>query len=89
MASPGRRPRSLEQKERGRTLASQLKAARIERYGDIAIEAFAAEARISPNTLRKLEGGEGNPGFFTVADLASFLELRLDQLAYPKVKDSR
>jgi transcriptional regulator with XRE-family HTH domain len=63
------------------TLARHLKAARHARFGDLSIETFAARAGISPSTLRKLERGVGNPGFFTVAGVASELGLSLDDLA--------
>lgn len=89
MAAPGRHPSSERNKKRGAELARQLKAGRTTKFGQLSIEAFAAEAGVSPNTLRKLESGQANPGIFTVADVAKKLDLVLDDLIIPPIRRRR
>jgi transcriptional regulator with XRE-family HTH domain len=89
VAASGRHPSSERNKTRGAELARRLKAGRAEKFGQLSIEAFAAEAGVSPNTLRKLESGQANPGIFTVADVAEKLDLVLDDLIAPPRRRSR
>lgn len=84
MAQPGRPPHTPETLARGRKLAARLKRERTRQFGDLAFEKFAHEAGVSPNTLKKVEKGQGSPGFFVVADLAAKLQVPLDELATPR-----
>ena len=61
--------------ERGRRLGALLRDAR----GDRSILDVALEARVSPETLRKIETGRiATPAFSTIAALATTLNLSLD-----------
>lgn len=86
MAAAGRPELTDAQHARGEQLAAALKRERTRQHGSMSIEAFAADAGISPNTLKKIERGEGSPGFFTIADLATYLGLSLDDLASARRK---
>jgi len=84
VADPGRPSHSPETLARGRALAERLKSERTRQFADLALEAFAHEAGVSPNTLKKVEKGQGSPGFFVVADLAAKLHVPLEELAGPR-----
>ncbi|VEI89135.1 Helix-turn-helix domain [Nocardiopsis dassonvillei] len=72
-----REPLTADQIERGRLLGALLRRARAERT----MVDVAREARISVETLRKIEGGRiPTPTFFTVAAIADALGLSLDEL---------
>ncbi|MEV2276513.1 transcriptional regulator [Nocardiopsis sp. CNR-923] len=72
-----REPLSADQIERGRLLGSLLRSAR----GDRTMVDVARQAGISVETLRKIEGGRiPTPAFFTVAAVATALDLSLDDL---------
>ena len=72
-----REPLTADQIERGRLLGGLLRQARAERT----MVDVAREARISVETLRKIEGGRiPTPTFFTVAAIAAALGLSLDDL---------
>ncbi|MET9254556.1 helix-turn-helix domain-containing protein [Streptomyces sp. NPDC048182] len=73
-----RTPLTPEERERGERLGRLLRAAR----GPRSMVEVAAEAGVSPETLRKIETGRApTPAFFTVAALAGALGLSLDELA--------
>jgi transcriptional regulator with XRE-family HTH domain len=64
--------------ERGRRLGAVLRRAR----GSASLAQVAAAARVSVETLRKIETGRiPTPAFFTVAALAGVLGLSLDELS--------
>ncbi|MFF3666602.1 helix-turn-helix domain-containing protein [Microtetraspora malaysiensis] len=64
--------------ERGNRLGALLRQARAER----SIVEVAAAAGLSPETLRKIETGRvPTPAFFTIAALATVLNVSLDVLA--------
>ena len=72
-----RLPLTPAEVERGRRLGALLRRAR----GSRSILEVALEARVSPETLRKIETGRvATPAFPTVAAVAAVLELSLDQL---------
>ncbi|WP_150253202.1 helix-turn-helix domain-containing protein [Nocardiopsis deserti] len=74
-----REPLTADQIERGRLLGGLLRQARAERT----MVDVAREARISVETLRKIEGGRiPTPTFFTVAAIAAALGLSLDDLLH-------
>ena len=71
-------PLTAEEHERGQRLGEVLRAAR----GPRSMTSVAAAVGMSPETLRKIETGRiPTPAFFTVAALATALELSLDALA--------
>lgn len=73
-----RLPHTPEDIERGRRLGALLRQAR----GSRSILEVASMARISPETLRKIETGRlVTPSFATVTAVASALDLSLDSLA--------
>jgi len=75
MIRPPLRP---EEHERGRALGRALRAAR----GDRSLLDVAAEAGISPETLRKIETGRiATPAFFTIMALCEALGVTADELA--------
>jgi DNA-binding phage protein len=70
-------PLTTEERERGERLGAVLRQARAER----SMVEVAAEARISVETLRKIETGRiPTPAFFTVASIADAVGLSLDAL---------
>jgi DNA-binding phage protein len=73
-----RQPLSESERERGSALGRLLREAR----GSRSIVEIAAEAGLSPETLRKIERGAiCTPAFFTIVALADCLGLRLEELA--------
>ncbi|HLU28647.1 MAG TPA: helix-turn-helix transcriptional regulator [Glycomyces sp.] len=73
-----RPPLTPEDHARGRALGRALRAAR----GSRSLPDVAAEAGVSPETLRKIETGRiATPAFFTVAALCRALGLSADDLA--------
>lgn len=72
-----RLPLTPEEIARGRRLGALLRRAR----GERSIVEVALDARVSPETLRKIETGRvATPAFSTVAAVARVLGLSLDQL---------
>lgn len=72
-----RLPLSPAEVERGRRLGVLLRRAR----GERSVLGTALEARISPETLRKIESGRvATPSFPTVAAVAHVLGLSLDDV---------
>ena len=72
-----RPPLTAAERERGRRLGALLRTAR----GDRSPAEVAAAAGVSAEVLRKIESGRvPTPAFFTVAALASALDLPLDRL---------
>ncbi|MFJ4770181.1 helix-turn-helix domain-containing protein [Streptomyces uncialis] len=72
-----RTPLTQEERERGERLGRLLRDAR----GSRSMAEVAAEADLSPETLRKIETGRApTPALFTVAALARVLGLSLDEL---------
>jgi transcriptional regulator with XRE-family HTH domain len=70
-----RLPLSPVEVERGQRLGALLRRAR----GERSILQVALDARISPETLRKIEKGRiATPAFPTIAALAEVLDLSLD-----------
>ncbi|MFI1968791.1 transcriptional regulator [Streptomyces cinnamoneus] len=73
-----RTPLTPWERQRGERLGALLRAAR----GKRSMVAVAADAGLSPETLRKIETGRApTPAFFTVAALASVLGISLDDIA--------
>lgn len=73
-----RAPLTPEQLEAGRRLGETLRRCRAGR----SLHEVAAQAGISPETLRKIETGRlPSPAFGVVASLARALDLSLDALA--------
>lgn len=72
-----RLPLTPAEVERGRRLGALLRRARAER----SMLEVALQARVSPETLRKIESGRvATPAFPTVAAIAEVLGLSLDQV---------
>ncbi|HEX9230007.1 MAG TPA: helix-turn-helix transcriptional regulator [Arthrobacter sp.] len=72
-----RLPLTPEEVERGRRLGALLRRAR----GERSMLETALEARVSPETLRKIETGRvATPAFPTIAAIADVLGLSLDSL---------
>ncbi|GAA3007211.1 helix-turn-helix domain-containing protein [Streptomyces fulvorobeus] len=72
-----RTPLTPEERARGQRLGRLLREARQDR----SMNAVAASAGISAETLRKIETGRApTPAFFTVAALAGALGLSMDDL---------
>jgi transcriptional regulator with XRE-family HTH domain len=70
-------PLTTSERERGERLGTLLREAR----GERSIVDVAAEAGISPETLRKIERGRiPTPAFFTVVAVADVLGVGLDDL---------
>jgi transcriptional regulator with XRE-family HTH domain len=70
-------PLTTSERERGERLGALLRQAR----GERSIVDVAAEASISPETLRKIERGRiPTPAFFTVVAVADVLGVGLDDL---------
>ncbi|TDE15012.1 helix-turn-helix domain-containing protein [Jiangella asiatica] len=70
-------PLTMSERERGERLGRALREAR----GRRSIVGVAAQAGISPETLRKIERGRiPTPAFFTVVAVADVLDLSLDAL---------
>ncbi|MFI5931785.1 helix-turn-helix domain-containing protein [Actinoplanes sp. NPDC051494] len=70
-----RMPLTPAEVERGQRLGSLLRLAR----GDRSMLMTALEARVSPETLRKIESGRvATPAFPTIAAIADVLGLSLD-----------
>ncbi len=70
-----RLPLSPAEVERGERLGALLRRAR----GERSVLATALEARVSPETLRKIESGRvATPAFPTIAAIAQVLDLSLD-----------
>jgi transcriptional regulator with XRE-family HTH domain len=66
------------ERHRGERFGAMLRQAR----GERSMVEVAAAAGVSAETLRKIETGRApTPAFFTVAALASALDLSLDELA--------
>ncbi|GAB3645640.1 helix-turn-helix domain-containing protein [Glycomyces tarimensis] len=75
-----RPPLTPDDHERGRALGRALRAAR----GSRSPAAVAAEAGISPETLRKIETGRiATPTFFTIMSLCRALGISADDLVGP------
>ncbi|MEU2711776.1 helix-turn-helix transcriptional regulator [Streptomyces sp. NPDC007205] len=73
-----RTPLTPEERERGERLGQLLRESR----GGRSMAEVAAQAGVSPETLRKIETGRApTPAFFTVAALARALGLSMDELA--------
>src|SRR6478735_4136657 len=72
-----RLPLTPAEVERGQRLGALLRRAR----GDRTMLETALEARISPETLRKIESGRvATPAFPTIAAIAEVLGLSLDEV---------
>ncbi|MDQ0822297.1 transcriptional regulator with XRE-family HTH domain [Arthrobacter sp. V4I6] len=70
-----RLPLTFEEVERGQRLGALLRRAR----GDRSMLDIALDARVSPETLRKIERGRvATPAFPTIAAIANVLGLSLD-----------
>jgi transcriptional regulator with XRE-family HTH domain len=73
-----RPPLSPEERTRGERLGELLRRAR----GDRSMTEVAAKAGVPVETLRKIESGRvPTPAFFTVAALATALDVSLDTIA--------
>lgn len=80
-----RLPLTPEDIERGQRLGALLRRAR----GSRSMLEIAFEARVSPETLRKIEAGRvATPAFSTIAAIAGVLGLSLDaiwaEISWPK-----
>jgi transcriptional regulator with XRE-family HTH domain len=70
-----RLPHTPAEVERGQRLGALLRRAR----GDRSMLQTAIDARLSPETLRKIESGRvATPAFPTIAAIAAVLDLSLD-----------
>jgi transcriptional regulator with XRE-family HTH domain len=79
-----RDPLTPADRARGERLGALLRAARADR----SLADVAGAARISTETLRKIEAGRiPTPAFFTVAALAAALDLSLDTIAAASAPD--
>jgi transcriptional regulator with XRE-family HTH domain len=73
-----RPPLSPQERARGEQLGGLLRRAR----GDRSMTEVAAKAGVPVETLRKIESGRvPTPAFFTIAALATALDLSLDSIA--------
>lgn len=73
-----RTPLTPRERQRGEQFGALLRQAR----GDRSMVEVAAAAGVSAETLRKIETGRApTPAFFTVAALATVLEVSMDELA--------
>ena len=73
-----RPPLSPEERARGERLGELLRRAR----GNLSMTEVAARAGVPVETLRKIESGRvPTPAFFTVAALATALDLSMDTIA--------
>lgn len=73
-----RTPLTRWERQRGERFGALLRQAR----GERSMVEVAAAAGVSAETLRKIETGRApTPAFFTVAALATALEISLDELA--------
>jgi transcriptional regulator with XRE-family HTH domain len=80
-----RTPLTPQERHRGQRFGALLRQAR----GDRSMVDVAAAAGLSAETLRKIETGRApTPAFFTVAALASALNLSLDVLAAACVEEA-
>lgn len=80
MPPAGRKPKTAESHRRARRLANFLRSRRQEHNG-LTAEKLAQKARVSVDTVRKLEAGRiSDPGFFTVGRLAVVLGAQLSEL---------
>ncbi|HXA62742.1 MAG TPA: helix-turn-helix transcriptional regulator [Streptosporangiaceae bacterium] len=80
-----RTPLTPQERHRGERFGALLRQAR----GDRSMVDVAAAAGLSAETLRKIETGRApTPAFFTVAALASALNLSLDALAAACVEEA-
>jgi transcriptional regulator with XRE-family HTH domain len=72
-----REPLSEHDRARGLALGAALRRAR----GELPVRELAARAGLAEETIRKIErGGVPTPALFTVAAIASVLEIPLDDL---------
>lgn len=72
-----RLPLSPADVERGQRLGAMLRRAR----GERSMLEIALDARVSPETLRKIESGRvATPAFSTIAAIAAVLGLSLDEV---------
>ncbi|WP_432534278.1 helix-turn-helix domain-containing protein [Kineococcus arenarius] len=72
-----RPPLTEEARERGRRLGELLRRAR----GELTVVQVSARSGVPAETLRKIEAGRvPTPAFFTVAALATALEVPLEEL---------
>ncbi|MDQ1595233.1 MAG: hypothetical protein QOH40_1789 [Arthrobacter pascens] len=72
-----RLPLTLEEVKRGQRLGALLRRAR----GERSMLDIALDARVSPETLRKIETGRvATPAFPTIAAIANVLGLSLDMV---------
>jgi transcriptional regulator with XRE-family HTH domain len=70
-------PLTAEQIERGRLLGAALREAR----GTLTMVEVAARARVSVETLRKIETGRSpSPEFFTIANICTALGITMERL---------
>lgn len=73
-------------KERGERLGRALQEARKSRTQS----QLAVDAEVPLDTLRRIEQGRvSNPGLFTVAAIATKLDLSLDELVEPRERSDR
>ncbi|MFH8569308.1 helix-turn-helix domain-containing protein [Streptomyces sp. NPDC017993] len=80
-----RTPLTPWERQRGEQFGALLRQAR----GDRSMVEVAAAAGLSAETLRKIETGRApTPAFFTVAALATVLEVSMDELAVACAHDA-
>lgn len=76
---PGRKAPSLQERDRARRLGRVLSEQR--NAQELTQDAVARAAGMPGSTVGAIETGSSvNPGFFTVADVATVLGIRLDEL---------
>ena len=77
---PGRKPLSKDVERRGKRLARIVKAERNKK--GLSQQELADRSKVAYATLRRIESAETlDAGFFTVADIALALGLKLEDLA--------
>jgi transcriptional regulator with XRE-family HTH domain len=80
-----RLPLTPAEVERGQRLGALLRRAR----GERSMLGIALDARVSPETLRKIESGRvATPSFPTIAAIADVLGLSLDEV-WAEIKESK
>ncbi len=78
-------PLTPSERQRGERFGALLRQAR----GERSMVQVAAAAGLSAETLRKIETGRApTPAFFTIAALASALQLSLDELVLACAEES-
>jgi transcriptional regulator with XRE-family HTH domain len=87
MTTAGRNATTDRELARGRALGAKLRRGRERK--ELTQQQVAEQAGLAYATVRKIEAGTPNPGFFTVADLARVSGVPLQDLARRPGRPSR